>query len=257
MATLSSQARRKKIIELLREHGEVRVSELVKLFNISSVTARADLEALEREGKLRRLRGGAVLWEARRFELPLEVTRTLHAKEKEAIGRKAASLVKNGDVVILDVGSTTTEMAKAFSPDLKDVVVITNALNIALLLEGHPGVSVIVTGGKLRPLQHSLINPFGTLLLEELNADKAFLGCNGVHPERGFTNTNLEEAEIKKTMVQTAREVYFLADHSKLLQVATARIAPLGAATLLITDQKADRNALEILEKAGLSIQLA
>ncbi|MFW8532602.1 DeoR family transcriptional regulator, partial [Klebsiella pneumoniae] len=87
--------------------------------------------------------------EARRFELPLEVTRTLHAKEKERIGKKAASLVKDGDVVILDVGSTTTEMAKALSPDLKDVVVITNALNIALLLEGHPGVSVIVTGGRL------------------------------------------------------------------------------------------------------------
>ncbi|MEZ0348639.1 MAG: DeoR/GlpR family DNA-binding transcription regulator [Thermus sp.] len=257
MPTLEAEARRAKILEVLKEKGQVRVAELAKLLGVSQVTVRADLDALERNGRLRRLRGGAVLWETRRAELPLEVTRTLHAREKEAIGRKSASLVKDGDVILLDVGSTTTEMAKALSPNLRDVVVITSALNIALLLEGHPGITVIVTGGKLRPLQHSLVNPFGTLLLEELNADKAFLGCNGVHPERGFTNTNLEEAEVKKAMVRAAREVYFLADHSKLLQVAAARIAPLEAATLLITDRKAGTEALETLRQAGLKVELA
>lgn len=257
MPSLKTQARREQILRLLRENGRVRVAELAQTLGVSQVTIRADLEALERQGVLRRLRGGAIPWETRRFELPLEVTRTLHAKEKEAIGKRAANLVKDGDVVILDVGSTTTEMAKALSPALKDVVVVTNALNIALLLEGHPGITVIVTGGKLRPLQHSLVNPFGTLLLEELNADKAFLGCNGVHPERGFTNTNLEEAEIKKAMVRAAREVYFLADHSKLLQVAAAKIAPLSAATRLITDKKAHPEALRVLEEAGLRVELA
>lgn len=257
MPSLETQARRRRILELLRQYGQVRVAELAEALGVSQVTIRADLEALEREGKLKRLRGGAVPWEARRLELPLEVTRTVHAKEKEAIGKKAASMVRSGDVVILDVGSTTTEMAKALSPDLKDVVVITSALNIALLLENHPGITVIVTGGRLRPLQHSLVNPFGTLLLEELNADKAFLGCNGVHPERGFTNTNLEEAEIKKAMVRAAREVYFLADHSKLLQVAAAKIAPLSAATRLITDKKAHPEALRAMEEAGLRVELA
>jgi len=257
MSTLDTQARRERILALLRQNGQVRVAELAKALGVSQVTVRADLEALERQGLLKRLRGGAVPWEARRFELPLEVTKAVHAREKEAIGKRAAALVKDGDVVILDVGSTTTEMAKALSPTLKDVVVITSALNIALLLEGHPGITVIVTGGRLRPLQHSLVNPFGTLLLEELNADKAFLGCNGVHPERGFTNTNLEEAEVKKAMVRAAREVYFLADHSKLLQVATAKITPLSAARALITDRKAPKEALEALEKAGLTVEVA
>ncbi|GAA5334268.1 DeoR/GlpR family DNA-binding transcription regulator [Thermus hydrothermalis] len=257
MPTLEAEARRAKILELLKDKGQVRVAELAKLLGVSQVTVRSDLDALERSGRLRRLRGGAVLWEARRAELPLEITRTLHAREKEAIGKKAASLVKDGDVILLDVGSTTTEMAKALSPNLRDVVVITSALNIALLLESHPGITVIVTGGRLRPLQHSLVNPFGTLLLEELNADKAFLGCNGVHPERGFTNTNLEEAEVKKAMVRAAREVYFLADHSKLLQVAAARIAPLEAATALITDRKAGKETLETLRQAGLRVEIA
>ncbi|GAA6734924.1 DeoR/GlpR family DNA-binding transcription regulator [Thermus oshimai] len=257
MATLEAQLRQEKILELLRQNGEVRVRELAHLLGVSEVTVRSDLEQMERKGLLKRLRGGAVLWHTRRLELPLEVTRTVHAREKEAIGKKAATLIQDKDVVILDVGSTTTEVAKALSPELRDVVVITSALNIALLLESHPGITVIVTGGRLRPLQHSLVNPFGTLLLEELNADKAFLGCNGVHPDRGFTNTNLEEAEIKKAMVRAAREVYFLADHSKLLQVAPAKIAPLQAAKALITDRKARPEDLEALRQAGLTVELA
>lgn len=257
MPTLEAQARHQRILDLLRQNGRVRVAELARLLGVSQVTVRADLEALEREGLLKRLRGGAVPVEARRFELPLEVTRMVRAREKEAIGRKAAGLIRDGEVVLLDVGSTTTELAKALPRTLKDVVVVTSALNIALLLENHPGVTVIVTGGRLRPLQHSLVNPFGTLLLEELNADKAFLGCNGVHPERGFTNTNLEEAEVKRAMVRAARAVYFLADHSKLLQVAAARIAPLSAATALITDRKARPEDLEALRQAGLKVELA
>jgi len=155
------------------------------------------------------------------------------------------------------VGSTTTELARALSPSLKNVVVITSALNIALLLESHPGITVIVTGGTLRPLQHSLVNPYGTLLLREINADKAFLGCNGVHPEKGFTNTNLQEAEIKRAMIEAAREIIVLADHSKIMQVAAARIGPLEAADLLITDRKAKKEDLELLCSRGLEVAVA
>ena len=86
-------------------------------------------------------------------------------------------MVRSGDTVIIDVGSTTTELAKALARDLTDVVVVTNALNIALALENHPGVNVVVTGGTLRPLQHSLVAPFASLLLREVNADIAFIGC--------------------------------------------------------------------------------
>jgi DeoR family transcriptional regulator of aga operon len=92
--------------------------------------------------------------------------------------------------------------------------------------------------------------------LQEINADKAFIGCNGVHPEKGFTNTNLQEAEVKRAMIEAARETIVLADHSKIMQVATARIAPLGAAQLLVTSSKARPEDLEALRKAGLEIAL-
>lgn len=164
MPSLEATLRHQAILEHLRQEGQVRVSELSERFAVSAVTIRADLEHLEQQGALRRTRGGAVPAQQRRFELPLEASRQVHAREKERIGRHAAGLVRSGETIILDVGSTTTELARSLPPSLRNVVVVTSALNIALLLESHPGITVVVTGGTLRPLQHSLVNPYGTLL---------------------------------------------------------------------------------------------
>lgn len=254
MPSLEATFRHLEIVDILKRDGQVQVARLADQFGVSAVTVRSDLEYLEAQGLLRRTRGGAVPPEIKRFELPLEESRQVSAREKERIGNYAAGLVQDGETIVLDVGGTTTELARALSPSLKNVVVVTNALNIALLLEQHPGVSVIVTGGTLRPLQHSLVNPYGSLLLQEINADKVFLGCNGVHPEKGFTNTNLQEAEIKRAMLQSASEAIVLADHTKLMQVAAARIASLGSAKLLVTDHKAQAGDLEQIRKAGLEV---
>jgi DeoR family transcriptional regulator of aga operon len=189
------------------------------------------------------------------MEMSLEETSTTNHAEKTAIAARAAAMVENGQTIIIDVGSTTTEMAKALSPELSRVVVITNGLNIALILEALPGVSVIVTGGTLRPLQHSLVAPMGTLLLDQLKADVAFLGCNGVDPTRGITNTNIAEAEIKQAMVRSAGKTVFLADHDKIGQVASAFVTDISGADLLITDDGADASVLANLEGDGLAIE--
>jgi DeoR family transcriptional regulator of aga operon len=257
MPSLEATLRHLEIVDQLKNDGQVQVARLADRFGVSAVTIRTDLEYLEGQGLLRRTRGGAIPAEIKRFELPLEESRQVSAREKERIGNYAAGLVQDGETIILDVGGTTTQLAKALSPSLRNVVVITNALNIALLLEQHPGVSVVVTGGTLRPLQHSLVNPYATLLLKEFNADKAFLGCNGVHPDKGFTNTNLQEAEIKRAMLEAASETYVLADHTKLMKVATARIAPLSAVNGLITDHQAVAADIELLQTSGLNIGLA
>ncbi|MDX2007218.1 MAG: DeoR/GlpR family DNA-binding transcription regulator [Meiothermus sp.] len=254
MPSLEATFRHQEIMAVLARDGQAHVTALAEHFGVSSVTIRTDLEYLEHQGLLRRTRGGAVPAESKRFELPLEASRQIHTREKERIGAYAAGLIRDGETVIVDVGSTTTELAKALSPALKNVVVITSALNIALLLESHPGVTVIVTGGTLRPLQHSLVNPYGMLLLREVNADKTFIGCNGIHPEKGITNTNLQEAEIKRAMLEASRQSILLADHTKLMQVATARIGPLESADLLITDKKADAGKLETLRGVGLEV---
>jgi len=257
MPSLDAVLRQQAIVDLLARAGVVRVTALAKELGVSAVTVRSDLDQLESRGALRRTRGGAIPIDLPSPELPLEEASRVRIADKRRIGARAAAQVRNGETIILDVGSTTTEMAKALPPTLRDVVVVTNALNIALLLESHPGISVIVTGGMLRPLQHSLVNPYGTVLLSQINADKAFLGCNGVDPAKGLTNTNLQEAEVKTQMLRAARETIVLADHSKLLKVATARIAGLEAIHVLVTDHSADPEALRALTEAGLRVLVA
>jgi DeoR family transcriptional regulator of aga operon len=257
MPSLQATLRQQAIVDILGQDGNVHVADLAGRLKVSAVTIRADLDSLESQQALRRTRGGAVPVRPRRFELPLELTRQDNAEEKRRIGRHGAGLVRSGETVIIDVGSTSTELAKALPRGLADVVVVTNALNIALELEDHPGVTVVVTGGTLRPLQHSLVAPFAAILLKEINADIAFIGCNGVDPEKGFTNTNLAEAEVKRAMIEAATRIVFLADHSKLMHVATARVAPLALADLLITDEGADPEQLRILRRAGLDIATA
>jgi len=251
-ATLRQDAIRREI----EVKGRVSIAELKDRLEVSEVTIRADLQHLERRGVLTTVRGGAVASRSVPLEMPLEETSTTNRAEKMAIGARAAAMVKDGQTVIIDVGSTTTEMAKALSPDLNRVNVITNGLNIALILEVLRGVSVIVTGGTLRPLQHSLVAPMGTILLDQLKADVAFLGCNGIHPARGVTNTSIAEAEIKQAMVRSAKRVVVLADHDKIGKVASAFVADISGADVLITDDGADETVLEHLKSEGLAIEV-
>ncbi|UBV43683.1 DeoR/GlpR family DNA-binding transcription regulator [Deinococcus taeanensis] len=231
------EARRSEILSLVQQHGELPVTELSKLLGVSEVTVRSDLKVLVDAGQVRRTRGSVRLPLDIRRESPIEETRLEHSAAKRRIGRAAAALVRDGETVFLDVGSTTTEVARALSPTLQGVTVVTNGLNIALELERLSGVRVIVTGGTLRPLQHSLISPYALDILRRIHADRLILGCNGVHAEHGVTNANHEEAEIKRLMVEQAREVVVVADHSKLGQISRAHIAPTRRVTTLVTDR--------------------
>ena len=166
--SLRAALRHEAICVSLEASGRVSIPDLTDRLGVSAVTVREDLKHLEARGLLSRVRGGAVAKPGSKRETALEFTSRTNRAEKEAIGAFAASLIESGQTVIIDVGSTTTALATALSPDLSDVVVVTNGLNIAQQLEAAPGVSVIVTGGTLRPLQHSLVAPMGTLLLDQL-----------------------------------------------------------------------------------------
>ncbi len=263
--SLRAGLRHEAICAGLTATGRVSISDLAGRLGVTPVTIREDLKHLEKQGVLTRTRGGALASppvhpppaeSASSPEIALELTSRAHRPEKTAIAAYAAALVRNGHTIIIDVGSTTTAMAGALAPDLRDVVVITNGLNIALTLERAPGVTVIVTGGTLRPLQHSLVAPMGTILLDKLKADVAFLGCNGVDLSRGFTNTNIAEAEIKQAMLESADRGVFLADHTKIGTVASAFVADVDRADLLVTDSGADPEVLETLRAGGLEIEV-
>lgn len=253
--SLRAAIRHEEILYALGVKGRVSTSELEKRLGVTAVTIREDLKYLESRGFLTRTRGGALARLGTGAEMSVELTAQTNRAEKQAIGNYAASLIRSGQTVIIDVGSSTTALANSLSPELNGVVVVTNGLQIALSLEATQGVSVIVTGGTLRPLQHSLVAPMGTLLLAKLKADIAFLGCNGIDPQRGFTNTNIAEAEIKQAMLESAEYRVFLADHDKIGKVASAYVADIESADLLITDSAADEDVLAQLRDQGLEIE--
>ncbi len=249
--------RRARLVALATERGFVRVGDASDLLGVSEVTVRADLARLVHEGVLTRVHGGAVPAGAGRAEDAVERTVREDARAKRAIGVRAAALVEPGSSVLLDVGSTALAVAEALvaREDLSDVVVITNGLAVALALEpAHERMTVVVTGGTLRPLQHSLVDPLATTVLERVRADLAILGCNGVDAAAGVTNVNLPEAEVKRRMVAAAARTVVVADASKIGRVHLAAIARLDEVDALVTAGEGSSSARAELRAAGLEI---
>lgn len=252
-----AEVRRRELVQLVAERGFLRVIDARDELGVSEVTIRADLTVLEREGSIVRVHGGAMLRDAIR-EPSLESSRQRQAAAKSRIARSAAELVSSGESVFLDVGSTALAVATALVDrrELHDVVVVTNGLSIALALEvALPRFSVLVTGGTLRPLQHSLVNPGATFTIESLRFDLALIGCNGVHAENGVTNVNLPETEIKRQVIRAARRRVLVADGSKLGVTEVGVVGPLSDFDLLITAGEATPGSIEKLTAAGLRIE--
>ncbi len=256
--TLPATLRRERMVELISERQFVRVADLADLFGISDVTVRGDLTALELSHGVRRVRGGAIAPStAARSEHSFEESLGDHAEEKASIAARAAAMVTSGMSVLLDVGTTTTAVARALvaRTDLEGVTVVTNGLTVALELEAANGrIVVVVTGGTLRRLQHSLVDPMAGVLLERLRVDLAVLGCNGVDVEHGVTNLNLPEADVKRRMVAAAERTVVVADGSKVGQVHLGRYAALEDISLLITGHSAGAAGLAALRGAGLEV---
>jgi DeoR family transcriptional regulator of aga operon len=255
---LIAEVRQARIADSIQELGFARVTELAERFGVSTVTVRNDLSILEGRGEVRRVRGGAVKPSVKLGERAFEVSLGELAREKADIGACAAGLVSSGETVMLDVGTTTTAVARALlqRTDLEDVTVVTNGLNVAMELErAAPRISVIVTGGTLRPLQHSLVNPMGTALLERLHGSVAFIGCNGIDPGAGVTNINLPEAEIKRAMLLACRRRVIVADGSKVGVVELAKVCDIGEVDMLITDRSADPEVTAMIAALGCQVE--
>lgn len=258
---MSAHVRRQQLQRLIAERGFLRVADASAEFDVSDVTIRADLGVLEAEGSVVRVHGGAMPRSAvTDRESPIESTRERDATAKRAIGRAAAALVSSGESVYLDVGSTALAVADALvaRSDLHDVVVVTNGLTIALALEhAVPRFTVIVTGGTLRPLQHSLVNPYASGMLAALNVDVAIIGCNGIDPDRGVTNVNLPEAEVKRQVLSSSRRHVLVADSSKLGRTELGVVGPVSDFETLVTAGPVDASVVDQLRRLGTDVLVA
>ena len=248
--------RRRKIREMVAERGRVTVAELSEMFGISLVTVRADLNVLSEIGALLRTRGGALAQRADE-DLPIGVKQTLHRAEKIRIAEEAVKLVKEGQTIVLDSGTTTAEIAKQIRGlKLQSVNVITNALNIAVLLAGAPHVTLIMLGGVLRPSSYSLGGPQAEQALEGLHADLLFLGFDGLDPEIGVMTPHLLEARLNTRMLQIARRVVAVGDSSKIGRRSLSMIATIEQIDQIITDTGVPEEMVEALRSRGAQVVL-
>lgn len=257
--------RRRKIAGLIATHGRVSVSELAARFQVSEVTIRKDLTRLEAERGLLRVHGGAILesaeskppWAATTSAEPaFQVRERANRAEKQAIGALAAELIADGDSIALDASTTALEVARHLR-DRQELTVITNGIRIASELAGRPGITVLMPGGRLRWEAFSLVGSWGGPLLEKVNIQKAFVGAVGVTLEEGLTDASLEEAEIKRAMVQTAREVVAIVDHTKFDRVTFATFCAISQVRLLITDDQAPAGIVARIEDLGVEVRRA
>ena len=252
--------RRRQILEYVVKYGSISIPVLCETFGVSEMTARRDLRALDQEGTLRRVHGGALSSMGRSYEPPYNLRTTKNLVAKQAIGRKAAELVYDGDSIALDVGTTTLEVARALHKHT-NLTIITYSLTIAneiistFSLENK--VRLILTGGIVRHGELSMIGDQPVSFFRDYYVDKAFLGVGGLSLEAGLTEFNLEDALVKKALVKSAKEKIVVADSDKFGQVAFSKICYLASIDKIITDRKAPQRMVNEYRDLGIEVILA
>jgi DeoR family transcriptional regulator of aga operon len=250
-----NEERRRAILDLLTRHGRVLVTELSRHFDTSQVTIRKDLEILHAHGQVHRTHGGALPAREGTLEDPtLREKEKLHRQEKLRIAECAAAKVREGQVVILDSGTTTTAIARALR-SFQNLTIVTNAVNIAAELAGT-AVEVILTGGTLRKNSFSLVGPIAEDTLRRLSADLLFLGVDGFDVHYGLSTPNLLEAKVNRVMVEVAKRTVAVCDSSKFGRRSLSLIVPPSALQEIISDRNVPKIDLRVLKQAGIEVTL-
>lgn len=251
--------RRKVIKELLIKNKSVKVSDLVDLLHVSEETIRRDLTQLGKEGIAEKNYGGAILIEEEQNHSlipPVNKRKLQYSREKDSIGKVAAQMVKEGQIVIFDAGSTTWYVGKNL-PENSQLTIITNAIDVAEECSKDDTASIYLLGGKLRRNSMSLVGPQAEVELQNYNADYVFLGTSGISLRQGFTSSDLYEAEIKRAMVSSGQKIVVVADHSKLQKAGLTSFCNFDETDIFITSELADKEILKEIEKRGVQVIVA
>ncbi len=249
-------ARRRQIRDLVDASGRMESDELARRLGTSAVTIRSDLRALAESGALLRTHGGAVS-QREGDEVPLAIRAGHNRNEKQRIAQAAAALVRDGDTLLLDSGSTTHEVARQLAArPPANVNVITNALNVAMTLAHVPDIRLVMLGGVLRPNSFTLSGPQAEASLATLYADRLFLGVDALDAGLGLMTPHIMEARLNAGMIRVARQVIAVADASKLQRRNLSAIAGIDALDLLITDRRAPASVVEAVRERGVAVMV-
>jgi len=250
-----AEERRNEILAAIQRDGRALVTELSHTFGTSSLTIRKDLDLLERRGLVQRTHGGALPVNSNAMADPaLGEKEKQHHKEKLRIAAAAAGMVKKGQCIILDSGSTTTAIARALR-GFDGLTVVTNAVNIAAELAGSK-VEVLLTGGTLRKNSFSLVGPHTEEFLRGIYADTLFLGVDGFDTAAGLSTPNVLEATVNRAMLKSAHRVVAVCDSSKFGRRSLALIAPVSSINCVITDKALNTSTVEALRSSGVEVLL-
>ena len=251
-----AEQRRMKILELLREEGSARVKYLSQTFSVSEPTIRQDLEKLESEGYVVREHGGAFLKSVPQQVQSMSLEHLENMDKKRAIGAKAAEFVEHGETIILDAGSTTTEMVDCLVPK-QNLKVMTNALNIILRLGAVPGMTVFSSGGQFKPPTLSLSGEKAAEFFSGIFASKLFLATGGISFDAGLTYPGFNDLYVKKAMIKAAKEVFLVADSTKIGKVSFASLGGLDLIDTFITDSCIQPEDKKRFEDMGVKVVIA
>jgi len=253
---LLGDVRRSKVLDWLQEEGSARVRTLAEAFGVSEVTIRQDLERLEAEGHIVREHGGAYLRSVPQQVRSMALHHLTNMDAKRRIGRAAAALVEDGESIILDSGSTTTEVAaNLVSKDR--LTVITNALNIALMLGALPSCTVHMPGGQFKAPTLSLSGERSADYFKGLFAQKLFLATAAISFEAGLTYPALADLLVKRAMIEAASRVCLVADSSKIGSTSFTSLGPVDLIHCLITDDGLSDDDRRRFEDAGIEVIIA
>jgi DeoR/GlpR family transcriptional regulator of sugar metabolism len=255
---LLTEERRREIVGILERQGRITVSEVCKLFGISAVTARSDLDALHAGGMLVRSHGGGIRPVVAGPDYPLKVRETIHFQEKQRIAQVAVGLIRPYQTVMIGSGSTCAELASQIRrAGTEHLTVITYALNVALRLADVPNISLMLIGGIFRQVSNALVGPQAEQMIGGLHADHCFLTTVGIDAVVGVTTLDILEAQLNAKMLGAARQVTILADATKFGHRSLAVIAGPERLHRIITDNSVSEEALQPFRARGIEVMLA
>jgi len=249
--------RQERVSRIIEEQGRARVSDLAAQFRVSAVTIRKDLLVLEAARRVVRTHGGAISVDRSRPELAFEIRERLQADEKARIGAAGAALVHDGESIVMDASTTALSVARQLRArgGWSQLTVITNGLRIASELAGHPGIIVLMLGGRVRWEALSVVGQLGDGLFSRINVQKAFLGAAGFTIESGLADATDEEAQIKRSMVAAAREIVAIVDHTKWERAAFATFCATDQITTVLTDDRAPEAMVRTLLDRDIDVR--
>ncbi len=247
--------RQSEIVRRLRAEGTVAVGDLARELGVTSSTIRRDLAHLDDQGSVQRVHGGAALRDDADLGMPFSVVLAADAEDKEAVARAAAAEVSDGEVVLLDIGTTAMSLAQHLRG--RSITVATSSLAVLDVLRDDPAVDLIVLGGMVRRAYRSLVGVLTEDALAQVRADHAFLGTSGVRPDGRVLDSTRVEVPVKRAMIRAADRVVLLADRHKFPGTGALRVCDVGDLDLLVTNDGADEATLRTCARAGVEVRLA